>query len=560
VAYTPGYGRIAVGKGDVATSGIEVGTVVTETYRVVGLLGKGGMGAVWEAHHLRLPGKKVAIKVLHADVAGDEESLARFRREAEIATRLGHPNIVEVHDFNTLPSGAPYLVLEHLEGESLDARIDREPLSLAETIDVVRQIGSALRAAHREQVIHRDLKPQNVFLAETADGEVVTKVLDFGISKIRGSQTVKTHDSSMLGTPQYMSPEQALGEHGAVDARTDVFALGAMVYEMLCGWPAFLGATIPEVVFKVVYEQPKPLAERCPELPARVVEAIERALAKKQEERFPDIESFVEALTGTPLQTLRRSGSADRAPGDATAQTIASGARSPALATAETIDSANLPRSDLLSTAPTSAEIPSARGLRGATERTSPRGRRWVWIAVAAVAAGWIAVAVVVLRSGSADETVAVTEPEPVTEAEAEPEAEPEPEPVTEAEPEPEPETEATEAEAETGNGGGHGDGSGKKRQSSRNEEQAPQALPPEVAADLAAAQRALSDGDTKQAVLHANRVLRSHRSQRAFAIKTRALCVQQNLSDARASWLNLRGGARREVARFCSRHNIHLE
>ncbi|HUH04282.1 MAG TPA: serine/threonine-protein kinase, partial [Kofleriaceae bacterium] len=226
--------------------GLGVGTMLAETYKVTGLLGRGGMGSVWAADHARLPGKKVAIKVLHTEVAADDESLARFRREAEIASRLGHPNIVDVHDFNILPDGSPYLVLEYLEGEDLAARLLRGPLPLDEVASIVRQVGAALAAAHRENIVHRDLKPQNVFLVPTeADGFVIeqAKVLDFGISKIRGSQTVKTNAATMLGTPQYMAPEQALGQHDNVDARTDVFALGAMVYEMLSGRPAFAGQT-----------------------------------------------------------------------------------------------------------------------------------------------------------------------------------------------------------------------------------------------------------------------------------------------------------------------------
>src|SRR5690242_3369100 len=202
-----------------STQAFGVGSVVAETYQVTRLLGRGGMGAVWEASHLRLPGKRVAIKLLHADVASDQESLARFRREAEIATRLDHPNIVEVHDFNMLPGGQPYLVLELLVGESLDARMRRGPLPADQAIWIAGQIAAALAAAHRAGVVHRDLKPHNVYIVRREDEGETVKVLDFGISKIRGSQTVKTQDSTILGTPQYMAPEQALGHHAAVDAR-----------------------------------------------------------------------------------------------------------------------------------------------------------------------------------------------------------------------------------------------------------------------------------------------------------------------------------------------------
>ena len=285
---------------------VTVGAVVAETYKLEALIGRGGMGEVYAASHLRLPGKHVAIKFLHPEVS-DPEILARFRREAEIASRLGHPNIVTVLDFNSLPDGTPYLVLEYLVGETLADALQHGPFSLERTCAIARQVGSALAAAHRAGVVHRDLKPQNIFLVPAEiDGRLGenAKVLDFGISKIRGSQTVKTQDSALLGTPQYMAPEQAMGQHDSVDGRTDIFALGAILYEMLTGHSAFAGASIPEVVFKVVYESPPPLAERAPGLPPSVVAAVERAMAKKADDRFATTGELVTALTGVGLATL----------------------------------------------------------------------------------------------------------------------------------------------------------------------------------------------------------------------------------------------------------------
>ncbi len=321
---------------------VEVGTVVAETYTLVRVLGRGGMGTVWEATHKRLPGKQVAIKVLHAQVAQDADSLARFRREAEIACRLGHPNIVEVHDFNFLDNGCPYLILELLEGQDLEGRLRQGPLSIEECELILRQIGSALQSAHEQGVIHRDLKPQNIFLvpSPTGIGPDIAKVLDFGISKIQGSQTVQTQDATLLGTPQYMAPEQARGEHDKVDARTDLFALAAMFYELLSGKAAFAGKNIPEVVYKVVHAEPTPLASLCPDLAEHQIAAIAKALAKVQDERFSTIGEFVEAFTGAPLPKTR-----DRrvssAPTLATAATMDSG--NIPLGTAETFDSTNQP-------------------------------------------------------------------------------------------------------------------------------------------------------------------------------------------------------------------------
>ncbi len=283
--------------------GLSAGGVVADTYRVTRLLGRGGMGAVWAAEHLRLPGRQVAVKVLLSSSLASGEAFARFRREAEIASRLGHPHIVQVLDFHTLPSGEPYIILELLQGETLAQRLQRGPLEMEEALAIARQVGSALQAAHRAGVVHRDLKPDNVFLCtpeEESAGPNV-KVLDFGISKIRGSQTVATQDAVLMGTPQYMAPEQALGKNTSIDARTDVFALGAIVYEMLGGAPAFGGSSLAEVVYKVVHAQPQPLAQLRQGLPLKVLSAVDRALQKDPAHRPKDVSAFVAELTGRPL-------------------------------------------------------------------------------------------------------------------------------------------------------------------------------------------------------------------------------------------------------------------
>ena len=282
-----------------ARTGIDVGSVIDDTYVIEALIGRGGMGAVFLASHRRLAGKKVAIKLLHAEL-GSDEMLARFEREANIASALDHPNIVKVEDFKVLPDGTPYIVYEFLQGISLAQRIAEGPIALDQTFSIVRQLGSALAAAHRAGIVHRDLKPANIFLVPTeVAGQMIeiAKVLDFGISKIRGSQAVQTQESTLLGTPQYMAPEQATGQHSAVDERTDIFALGAIVYEMLSGAPAFNGASIPEVVFNVVYQEPVPLVG----IPDSVVAAIARAMAKPALDRFQHVGDFVEALTGQAL-------------------------------------------------------------------------------------------------------------------------------------------------------------------------------------------------------------------------------------------------------------------
>lgn len=321
-------------------AGLEIGATIANTYTIEGLLGKGGMGSVFLCSHARLPGKQVAIKVLHTEVTNGEV-LARFRREAEIASKLGHPNIVTVLDFNALDDGTPYLVLEYLVGESLWDRMRHGALPLEFALSLARQVGSALAAAHREGIVHRDLKPHNIFLVATeAQGRhsEVAKVLDFGISKIRGSATVQTQENTMLGTPQYMSPEQALGRQNDVDGRADQFALAVIIHEILTGASAFPGSSIPEVVFKVVYEEPVALLQSAPSTPPHVVAALARAMRKNHNERFATIEEFVQALTGEALAPNRSGRKPAVAPPDsmAMAMTVDSGNHGPAFGAANT--------------------------------------------------------------------------------------------------------------------------------------------------------------------------------------------------------------------------------
>ncbi|XSF15509.1 protein kinase [Myxococcus faecalis] len=294
--------------GSSPTNDIPLGTVLRDTYEISGVLGRGGMGTVFLARHLRLPGRHVAVKVLRHDASLGEEVYLRFRREAEIASRLGHPNIVEVIDFDTLADGSPFLVMEHLKGMPLSRRIRKgAQLTLPEVFSIARQMGSALQAAHGAGVVHRDLKPGNVFLVPTELGGMSVehvKLLDFGISKIIDSKTVQTQDAILLGTPQYMAPEQATGKNREVDPRTDIFSFGCMVYEMLARKLPFKdGGILPELIYRIVYDPPEPLLEVAPQTPVHVVRAIEQALAKRPEDRFPDVSAFIAALTGTPLRT-----------------------------------------------------------------------------------------------------------------------------------------------------------------------------------------------------------------------------------------------------------------
>jgi serine/threonine protein kinase len=275
---------------------MDVGTVLQVTYEIVRLVGWGGMGDVYEARHARLPGR-FAIKVLTARVTAESPDFARFRREAEIASSLRHPNIVQVIDFNQTDDGTPYLVMEFLDGRDLGAELESaRRMPPARVADIVSQIASALAAAHDKGIVHRDLKPQNVFLTPIeGQPRELAKILDFGISKVRSAAHI-TAESRMVGTPGYMSPEQARCENEDVDARTDQFALAAIAYEMLGGKPAFAGDNVPAILLKVTNEDPPLLAGAVPGVPASVDVVLHRALSKSKGPRFDSVLEFAEAL------------------------------------------------------------------------------------------------------------------------------------------------------------------------------------------------------------------------------------------------------------------------
>jgi serine/threonine-protein kinase len=273
-----------------------VGTVLQDSYRVTRVIGRGGMGAVYQGIQLRLS-KRVAIKVLARDLSSNEEALARFRREAEVTSQLGHPHIVQVNDFGTTPSGEPYLVMEFLEGEDLDQRIRKaRRLSLPTAASIVKQIASALSSTHARGIVHRDLKPANVFLMEVEGEADFVKIVDFGISKVRAASLRLTSAYAVMGTPNYMSPEQASGQVEDVDHRTDQWSLACIAYEMLAGRCPFLGDTIHSLLYQVVNQQPPKLTSLVPSLPPEVENVIARGMAKGKADRFPTINAFSRAF------------------------------------------------------------------------------------------------------------------------------------------------------------------------------------------------------------------------------------------------------------------------
>ncbi len=305
-----------------ARDGVEVGRhtgrTLKDTYVVGGLLGSGGMGEVYRAQHRRTR-RPVAVKLLHPHLAEDPVLLARFRREAEIAGSVGSEHIVEVIDVD-LDDGQPFLVLELLDGETLRDRVARlGPLPVALAADVFDQLGRGLDAAHGAGVVHRDLKPENLFLVPLRDG-VRVKVLDFGVSKFASHATALTADSSILGTPDFMSPEQTRGETDAVDARADVFACGAVLYYALSGRRPFRAASIPAVLRAICDDEPTTLPRLRPDLGATgeaIGAVIAIAMAKPAAQRYATVGELAadlhRAIDGTlPEATRARAAAADR--------------------------------------------------------------------------------------------------------------------------------------------------------------------------------------------------------------------------------------------------------
>lgn len=278
---------------------LKAGMTLNDTYRLVALLGRGGMGEVWTAEHLRLP-KKVAIKVLLPSVSASGEVVARFQREAEIGSRLAHPHIVHVTDFNTLPDGRKYIAMEFLEGSPLHDRMVQGPMPFKEVAEILEQTGRGLKVAHEAGVVHRDLKPDNIFLADepSSDPPYRVKILDFGISKIQTADRALTRDMAVMGTPGYMAPEQAMGHTAQLGPEADQFALATIAYEMLSGEVAFDGETLAEIVLRVVQATPPPIQSVVQGVPQHAAEAIARGMAKDPKERFESVEAFVDAFVG----------------------------------------------------------------------------------------------------------------------------------------------------------------------------------------------------------------------------------------------------------------------
>lgn len=268
---------------------LQVGSVLDGQYRLERLLGTGGVGTVYAATHLHLEQPR-AIKVLHTPYAHIGEPLQRFQQEAKLVSSLGHPSFVQVYDFGADPEGRFYMVMELVPGDTLRRRLESGPLSIAEALRLFEPLCAALGQAHQSKVLHRDLKPENLMLTESGG----VKILDFGMAKL-SSEAGLTQPGVVMGTPHYLSPERARGKR-QVGPQTDLFSLGAILYEVLTGNMAFPGDTPHSVMLKVVREPVPPLGLQDPELAHRLDAVIARACAKAPEDRLQSAPELWQAL------------------------------------------------------------------------------------------------------------------------------------------------------------------------------------------------------------------------------------------------------------------------
>ncbi|NRA35902.1 MAG: serine/threonine protein kinase [Polyangiaceae bacterium] len=295
-----------------------IGQLVASRYRVIKQLGEGGMGQVYLAEHEAIE-KKIALKVLRPEYTAKEDIVTRFQQEAISASRIKHPNVLDVFDFGKLDNGAAFLAMEFLKGNDVaDELIEKGALPPERCIHILTQICRALAAAHEAGVVHRDMKPDNVFLQRTGDGEEIVKIVDFGIAQLKSNEEPETpggpkrrrltKTGMIFGTPEYMAPEQAAGKKA--DLRVDVYACGIILYEMLTCCVPFTGETFMAVLAAHLNDPPPPMVQMKTDLQisAELTAVVERALVKSPDERFQNMAEFAAALLDTPEGLNLRSG------------------------------------------------------------------------------------------------------------------------------------------------------------------------------------------------------------------------------------------------------------
>jgi len=278
---------------------ILIGTKIQDKYLLKRIVGYGGMGVVFEAENVFIR-RTVALKMLHPDLAQDDEIIQRFSREGQAAALIGHRNIVDILDFGSLDEGTPFIVMEYLKGESLlDILRNRERLNTKEVLQIIFQVLSALIAAHNKGIIHRDLKPANIFVKYDASGEAEARILDFGLSKFAANLVTArpglTMEGAVLGTPRYMSPEQARGDRN-IDGRADVYSVGTILYELLTGKAPFDDKNYNVLMAKILMERPPAPHMLRPEISRDLEAVVLRAMDRRMSSRYARAEDLMNAL------------------------------------------------------------------------------------------------------------------------------------------------------------------------------------------------------------------------------------------------------------------------
>jgi serine/threonine-protein kinase len=369
---------------------IAIGELVANKYRVERVLGRGGMGVVVAAMHEQLA-QRVAIKMLLPEAEASPNALARFTREARAAAAIRGEHVARVLDVGTLEGGAPYIVMEYLEGRDLAQTLaERGPLPHEEAVAYILQACEAIAEAHAAGIIHRDLKPSNLFVTRGPDGSPLIKVLDFGISKAllsSGSEGQLTTTSSFIGSPVYSPPEQLVRAHD-VDARSDIWSLGTILFEVLAGRPPFVGDSVMHVASKIFNETPTALNELRADLPPELCAVVMRCLRRRPEERYPDIAALAQALAPfAPTHSV----SADRVARIVAASLPSSQLMAQAPALADTVHDAKAAASGETPHALVSAHTPPLVG-----------SRRWVVVATGSALVGATLVAVLAMGRSNA--------------------------------------------------------------------------------------------------------------------------------------------------------------
>ena len=395
---------------------VPIGSVLDGRYRIDAVLGKGGMGRVYKGEHTGI-GRTVAIKVLHTALGGNKEAMQRFQREALASGRLDHPNIVGVSDFGVVEGGGLYLVMEALEGEPLGARIDREKrIPWPEALEIMRGVFAGLRHAHDKGVVHRDIKPDNIFLARK-DGEQIVKILDFGIAKLyagNADDPASTRAGLTVGTPAYLSPEQAVG--GAITPAADIYSASIVLYEMLTGRPPFLDTDPLQIMTAHVGREPPAFAEAAPglQVPAGLETLVNRGLAKVAGERIGSALAYMTEID----EILRSAGQNVRQlamtpPQGSASLLIPAGPHAPIGAMTPMPFASELGTAPTLSTM-TPAPMPVAARLVSVAESGAPIPKKWLKVAGVLVVIGVLAAAGLLIFSNGKGKDDAGATPTPI--------------------------------------------------------------------------------------------------------------------------------------------------